>query len=65
MYEECLSDEIKQASNRVQYKELAGYLKKLHTYDAGKEKAAALKLQWMQEYKRKPALVEELGKVKF
>jgi hypothetical protein len=65
MYAECLSDEIKPASNRVRYKELAGDLKKLHKYDSGKEMAAALKLQWMQEYKRRPALVEELGKLKF
>ena len=65
MYEKCLSDEIKQVSNRGRYKELAGYLKKLHKYGSGKEKAAALKQQWMQEYKRRPALMEELGKLKF
>jgi len=65
MYEECLSDKIKQVSNRGRYKELAGYLKKLHKYGSGKEKAAALKQQWMQEYKRRPALMEELGKLKF
>jgi hypothetical protein len=65
MYEECLSDEVKLVSNRGQYKELAGYLKKLHKYDNGKEKAAALKQQWMQEYKRRPALMEELKKLKF
>ncbi len=65
MYEECLSDEIKRVSNRGQYKELTGYLKKLHKYDSGKEKAASLKQQWMQEYKRRPALMEELGKLKF
>lgn len=65
MYAECLSDEIKQVSNRGRYKELAGYLKKLHKYGSGKEKAVALKQQWMQEYKRRPALTEELGKLKF
>jgi hypothetical protein len=65
MYAECLSDKIQYESNRGRYKELAGYLKKLYKYDSGKEKAAALKQQWMQEYKRRSALAEELGKLKF
>ncbi|MCD8170321.1 MAG: hypothetical protein LUE94_13635 [Clostridiales bacterium] len=53
------------ASDRTRYKELMKYLKKIASYPNGLEAAAQLAQEWRTLYKRRRAMMDELGKAGF
>ena len=53
------------ASTRQMYKDIMAYLKKIKNYPQGKEAAAELAAEWRISYKRRPAMMDELGKAGF
>ncbi|MCB0706985.1 MAG: SWIM zinc finger family protein [Saprospiraceae bacterium] len=64
LYAFCASDEIDQASNRKEYRQICKYLTKM-TQIGGLELAINLRQEWMETYKRRPALLDELKKLKW
>ena len=65
MYADYVRGAIGNTSNRKQYRFLVTNLRKIRRYDGGKELAMAIAATWKQEYKRRPALMDELGKAGF
>ena len=53
----------KESANRSQYGKLCGLIKELHQA-GGKDEALALADQFVQEYKRRPAMLDELAVLK-
>ena len=64
-YVHYLTAAAKQASNRNMYHNLMPYLKRLYEYPGGAECAKALAERWKTEYKRRPAMMDELKKAGF
>lgn len=64
-YIRILEEQAEQVSNREQYRELAGYLKKLKSYPGGAARTAELVGSWRTRYGRRRAMMEELGKAGF
>jgi len=59
---------IKQAervSDRNGYRHLIQYLKKVAMYSCGKKKAFEIAAAWKKEYRRRPAMMDELRKAGF
>ena len=64
-YVQYLTAAAKQASNRNMYYNLMPYLKRLYEYPDGIETAKVLAESWKAEYKRRPAMMDELKKAGF
>ena len=64
-YVQYLTAAAKQASDRNMYHNLMPYLKRLYEYPDGVETAKALAESWKTEYKRRPAMMDELKKAGF
>lgn len=64
-YVQYLTAAAKQASDRNMYHNLMLYLKRLREYPGGAESAKALAESWKTEYKRRPAMMDELKKAGF
>lgn len=65
MYAGYVRNAVENTSNRKQYRYLVTDLRKIRRYDGGKELAASIAASWKQEYKRRPALMDELRKAGF
>ena len=65
LYVAWLRQTASQASNRDDYKQVAALLQNLVKYPTGAEQAAALLRDLQTRYGRRPAMLEELAKVKF
>ena len=61
---ECLEESVKKVSSRGEYYELAKHLGFLCTIPDGYEIASDLRDKWLLTYKNKPALKDELNKLK-
>ena len=64
-YVQYLTAAAKQASDRNMYHNLMPYLKRLYEYPGGDETAKTLAESWKAEYKRRPAMMDELKKAGF
>lgn len=64
-YVQYLVKAAQQATNRNMYRNLMPYLKRLREYPGGAESAKALAESWKTEYKRRPAMMDELKKAGF
>jgi len=64
-YVQYLTKSAKQASNRNMYHNLMPYLKRLYEYPGGQECTEELAKSWKTEYKRRPAMMDELKKAGF
>lgn len=64
-YVQYLIKAAQQATNRNMYRNLMPYLKRLREYPGGAESAKALAESWKTEYKRRPAMMDELKKAGF
>jgi len=64
-YVDYVTRKADKASNRKAYQELMPYLKKICKYPAGKEAATEIAGVWKTEYRRRPAMMEELRKAGF
>ena len=64
MFKECLEEDVKKASSRPHYAELAKHLKNLAKISGGKDVALSIRDDWLMTYKNRPAMKDELNKVK-
>lgn len=64
-YSEYVVKEAKRVSNRDAYKRLMAYLKKISACKNGKSAAKKIADQWKIEYKRRPAMMDEMKKMGF
>ena len=64
-YVQYLIKAAQQATNRNMYRNLMPYLKRWREYPGGAESAKALAESWKTEYKRRPAMMDELKKAGF
>lgn len=62
-YEHYLIEEMQQASDRKQYRYLVNYLRTMSFCSEGKENAKKIAASWRIEYRRRPALLDELRKI--
>lgn len=62
-YEQVVQELAEQTSNRGQYQELVSILKRMQTYPQGAEKVEEIAAQWRKLYRRRRAMMEELGKL--
>ncbi|MBM6990730.1 MAG: SWIM zinc finger family protein [Mobilibacterium timonense] len=65
MYADHARNMIKNVSDRKQYRYVVAYLRKITRYDGGKALADSIAESWKQEYKRRPALIDEIRKAGF
>ena len=65
LYADFLDKEAERASDRKRYSLLVRYLKKLSNYPGGKQVSADISKNWRQKYKRRRAMMDELGKAGF
>ena len=63
LYRIEITKAAKESGNRSQYGKLCGLIRELHQA-GGKDEALALADQFIQEYKRRPAMLDELAKLK-
>ena len=59
-----LDQQMRQASTRSAYARVAQSMKRLYGYPEGRQKAAELAGAWRRDYPRRPAMLDELKKVK-
>jgi FMN phosphatase YigB (HAD superfamily) len=65
MYVQYVKKESTRTSDRKSYKYLISYLKKITKYPDGKKIARDIAECWKQDYKRRPAMMDELRKAGF
>lgn len=65
MYADHVREEVKTASDRKLYRSVVADLRKIRRYDGGPALAESIAESWKQEYKRRTALIDELGKAGF
>lgn len=63
MYESYVLAEVQRICDRNGYRHLVQYLKKISSCPDGKETALRIANRWRLEYKRRPAMMDELSKV--
>lgn len=63
MYSECLDAQMNYASSRPMYADVANSLKKMMNFTGGTEKARELKESWLERYRNRPAMKDELNKI--
>ncbi len=63
-YVQEITRQVANAKSRNQYKDLAKLLGRLGKYDKGKAEASKIIASWQETYSFKPALMEEIAKVK-
>ena len=64
MFTECLKKDVLTVSSRVQYAELADHVRQLAKISGGKQAAIAIRDEWLLTYKNRPAMKDELGRIK-
>ena len=64
MFKESLEHSVKKVSSRPQYAELAKHLKNLSKIPGGKKIALSIRNDWLETYRKRPAMIDELKKVK-
>lgn len=65
MYRKYILEEVQRVSDRIGYRHLMEYLKKISNISNGKEVALQIADQWKVEYRRRSAMMDELRKVGF
>ena len=65
LYVQYVKDEAVRTSDRNAYRNLMSYLKKITKYPDGKRMAQDIADCWKQDYKRRPAMMDELRKAGF
>ena len=65
MYMRYVKNEAVQTADRKAYKYLMSYLKKITKYPDGEKIARDIAECWKQDYKRRPAMMDELRKAGF
>ena len=60
LYVRALKSEMDWASDRKEYRRVAGHLHELETYPGGGEEARRLAAFWHEYHKRRPAMKDEL-----
>lgn len=65
MYIQYVKDQENHAFDRKSYRELAQYLKKIKEYPGGDVEAGKIAGDWRVRYRRRPAMMDELGKAGF
>ncbi|NUN99136.1 MAG: SWIM zinc finger family protein [Saprospiraceae bacterium] len=63
LYEKGVREQMKQASNRAQYQECCKVIKTILQLD-GRDQARQIVQDWQRQYTRRPAMQEELKKLK-
>ena len=64
-YAEYVKKEAGMAADRNRYRELMKVLRKLSFYPDGEQVAEKIAMEWRKEYKRRPAMMQELEKAGF
>lgn len=64
MFNESLEDSVKNVNSRPQYAELAEHLENLSKIPSGKEVALAIRDEWLETYRKRPAMVDELKRAR-
>lgn len=65
LYIAYIKRQVEYTSDRKGYKQIMKYLKKIKNYPGGKEEAKQIVEEWKKEYKRRPAMMDELEKAGF
>ena len=63
IYETVLEEMARQVGQRKKYKELVRLLRRMKLYPHGKQVVDRIVAGWRQEYKRRPAMMEELDRL--
>ncbi|MBQ6782130.1 MAG: hypothetical protein IJP62_13030 [Treponema sp.] len=64
MFKESLEDSVKKLNSRPQYAELAEHLENFSKIPGGKEVALSIRDNWLETYKKRPAMVDELKRAR-
>lgn len=65
MYISYVQSQAERTSYRKMYKELVAYLKKIKRYPDGEKIARKIADEWKQKYRRRSAMMDELGRAGF
>lgn len=63
-YEEIVEKMALHTGGRSHYRNIVNHLNKMLKYPDGKTRVQDLILRWMKEYKKRPAMIDELSKVR-
>ena len=64
MFKESLEESVKAVNSRPQYAELAKHLKNLSKIPGGKAAALTIRDEWLETYRKRPAMIDELKKAR-
>ena len=64
MFKESLEESVKEVNSRPQYAELAKHLENLSKIPGGKAAALTIRDEWVETYRKRPAMVDELKKAR-
>ena len=64
MFKESLEESVKEVNSRPQYAELAKHLENLSKIPVGKAAALTIRDEWVETYRKRPAMVDELKKAR-
>ncbi|MBR4026869.1 MAG: SWIM zinc finger family protein [Lachnospiraceae bacterium] len=62
IYIAYVKHQAEQVSSRNHYQELVAYLKKIKSYPQGNKKAQEIADEWKREYRKRPAMMDEIQK---
>ncbi|GAK13218.1 hypothetical protein [Geomicrobium sp. JCM 19039] len=62
-YESIVQAMAVETANRKNYQQIVKLLRKMQTYPDGEKRVADLKTKWQQQYKNRPAMMEELNRL--
>ncbi len=62
-YRKYVLEEVQRVSDRNGYRHLMAYMKKIKKCPKGKDIASAIAQQWRVEYRRRPAMMDELNRI--
>ena len=65
MYVQYVKNGAVRTADRKAYKHLMSYLKKITKYPDGKKMTQDIAESWKRDYKRRPAMMDELRKAGF
>ena len=63
-YRDELNKLARHSGSRKHYQQLVSQLRRMQKIDGGKEAVKEMAAEWRQQYRNRPAMMEELGKVK-
>ena len=63
-YRDELNKLARHSGSRKHYQQLVSQLRRMQKVEGGKEAVKEIAAEWRQQYRNRPAMMEELGKLK-